>query len=245
MLSECNSSILINRQNSKLSGRLTTHMRFVKSVAAAIVMTVLVGSATAGEVFSAFPQTPANDQRYIIYLHGAIIERQGINPMSPQFGRYEFSAIIDALAQTDADVIALVREGGTETLALQIEPILSDGGEPHNITLVGFSKGGYITLLSANRLQKPDLRYVVMAGCVEGIVNGSDRSAEGLLGAVLSIVEATDDLGFACSPLFERNPQLSQTDDITFVTGAGHGFFYRADPAWIDEVLSWSQSGSQ
>lgn len=212
-------------------------------------MIMLAAPVSAGEILTAFPQDPTQDQRYIIYLHGRIIETKGIDPVSPRFGLYDYTNIVDGLAQGDADVIAVRRRGDTnvneytETLGEAIAEMLSQGVPANHITVAGFSKGGYLTLMAANRLQSLEMRFVVMAGCAEGIVDGSDTIAEGLQGAVLSMVDLADDLGFSCAPLFERNPQLSQTDEILFSAGTGHGFFYRADPAWINEVLSWSKAG--
>lgn len=224
--------------------RLITSINLAKPTSACLLTILLTHHVNAGEVLSAFPENATQSQRYIIYAHGRIIETEGINAVSPRFGPYEYSDITKALAQGDADVIALVREGETDahryadTLAQQINALISQGVRPEHITLAGFSKGGYITLLTARRLKYPSLRYVVMAGCVAGITDGTDLNADGLQGAVLSMVDAADDLSFSCAPLFARNPQLSQTKDIIFQTGTGHGLFYRVDPVWIDEVLS-------
>lgn len=237
------------RRDARQPGRMIGPHNTARTLSSLGLMIMLSGPATAGEILSTFPQTPTPDQHYIIYVHGRIIETEGIDPVSPRFGLYEYGRIIEALAQGDADVIADVREGDTdvfgytETLAQKIEDMMSRGVPADHITLAGFSKGGYMTLLTANRLQNSDLRYVVMAGCVEGIVDGSDQGADGPQGKVLSLVDTADDLGFSCGPMFARNPQLSQTHDITFSAGTGHGFFYRADARWIDAVLAWSDAG--
>ena len=38
------------------------------------------------------------DARYLIYLHGAIIERAGVRPTHPQFGVYEYQQILEVFA---------------------------------------------------------------------------------------------------------------------------------------------------
>ncbi|MCR9085843.1 MAG: hypothetical protein NXH97_03765 [Rhodobacteraceae bacterium] len=235
---------LPRRFNTGLKGQI---IPVARRIAATLVWALLATASQAGELYQDFPDRFTPDHRYIIYVHGRIIETEGIDPVSERFGRYEYTQIVDALAQGDAAVIAPVRKGDTDAfayadhLAAQIERMVAQGVSPEHITLAGFSKGGYIILLTANRLQNPSVRYVVMAGCVAGIVDGSDANADGLQGAVLSMVEAADDLGFSCAPLFSRNPQLAYVRDVTFQAGTGHGFFYRADPAWIAEVLSWSE----
>ncbi len=222
----------------------------IRSMVAALLMVLISSAAPAGEVLPTFPKTPDTDQRYIIYVHGRIIETEGVDPVSPRFGLYAYGNIVAALARREAHVIAPLRVGDTDPfhyadfLTQEIIAMISHGVPPQNITLVGFSKGGYITLLTAKRLQNPSLRYVVMAGCTSGVVDGRDRRAEGLQGSILSMVDVADDLGFSCGPLFARNPQLSQADDMTFHAGTAHGFFYRADPAWINEVFSWSEAGA-
>lgn len=241
-----------NRQNNRRTGwpgRVIRSVNTAQTLSSFGLMIMLSSPATAGEILSTFPQNPTPDQRYIIYLHGRIIETEGIDPVSPRFGQYEYRRITVALAQGNADVIADVRHGDTdvfeytETLALKIEDMIAQGVRADHITVAGFSKGGYMTLLTANALQNPSLRYVAMAGCVEGIVDGSDTNADGLQGAMLSLVDEADDLGFSCAPLFARNTHLSQTQDITFSEGTGHGVFYRADQRWIDAVFMWSQAG--
>lgn len=213
---------------------------------ATLVTAVLAGPAFAGAQLSGFPERADPSHTYIIYLHGRIIESEGTGAVSPRFGAYDYDAIVDALADGGADVIADVRVGDTdvfdysERLAGEITALMEQGVPAENITVAGFSKGGYMTLLVANELQNPAIRYVVMAGCTEGIVDGRDDVADGLQGTILSLVDQADDLGFPCTPLFERNPQLDDTGDIIFDADTGHGFFYRADPLWIDEVQSWS-----
>ncbi len=238
------------RQRRRAGHPFSKVVAFLKIFSSALFLSVLLSPAHAGELHHDFPQTYAPEHRYIIYVHGRIIETDGVDAVSPRFGLYEYTGIIRALAQGDAEIIAHVRQGDTDGdgyadyLVQQISTMISQGVPPENITLAGFSKGGYITLLTANSLQNPSLRYVVMAGCTQGIVEGDDARADGLQGAILSMAEASDDIGFSCAPLFSRNPQLSEVNHITFLVGTGHGFFYGADSAWIDEVLLWSYKGA-
>ncbi|MFK7834985.1 MAG: hypothetical protein AB8B60_02085 [Sulfitobacter sp.] len=219
----------------------------IRISAACLWILALANPSKAGAHLSAFPQVADAAQRYIIYVHGRIIESEGTAAVSPRFGPYAYREIIEALAAGQGDVIAPVREGDTdvfayaETLADQISALVGQGVPPENITIAGFSKGGYVTLLVANKLQNPAIRYVIMAGCVKGVFDGTDANADGLQGSILSMVDRADDLGFSCAPLFARNPQLTRTNDITFDAGTGHGFFYRADPLWIEQVRSWSK----
>jgi len=42
-------------------------------------------------------QKAGNSTRYIFYLHGRIVEVQGANALSQQYGKYEYDSIIQAL----------------------------------------------------------------------------------------------------------------------------------------------------
>ena len=50
-----------------------------------------------------------NQKKYIYYLHGRIIEIQGKNAVSDEFGKYEFDNIVNALKVDNSEVIAEVR----------------------------------------------------------------------------------------------------------------------------------------
>ena len=44
-----------------------------------------------------FPDTIDPQNQYMFYLHGKIIEDQGIPAISPDFGEYEYAAILEKL----------------------------------------------------------------------------------------------------------------------------------------------------
>ena len=57
--------------------------------------------------------------KHIFYLHGMIIEVQGIHAVSPQFGAYEYTTIIDSLKATGAKIHAEVRTEKTDFTNLE------------------------------------------------------------------------------------------------------------------------------
>lgn len=203
-------------------------------------------SAVAGDILQKAPENLPKDGRYIFYIHGRIIEKEGPNAVSSRFGPYAFHDITAALAAEDADIIAEIRHGDTnvfdyaKTAAQTIREMIGAGVDPANITVAGFSKGGYTTLLIARELQNPAVNFVIMAGCVKGIVEGKDRNADGLKGRILSLVGDSDEFAFSCQPLIERNPAVTDYREIIY-PGADHGRFYRPDTVWIDPLLSWSR----
>ena len=49
-------------------------------------------------VLSRAPERPAAGASYLFYLHGRIVEDQGADAVSPDYGRYEYSGIVQGLA---------------------------------------------------------------------------------------------------------------------------------------------------
>jgi hypothetical protein len=195
-----------------------------------------------GTINSTLPEKIDPKGRYLFYIHGKIIEDQGVNAVSPQFGTYEFEEILSYLANMGFNVIGEVRSGPTdvnqyaEQVSLQVEILLSAGVPSENITIVGFSKGAYITMLISSELSNPDLNFVLIAICVEEIISNPNFE---LTGRILSLYETTDEFGSTCKPLADRSPKVMEFEEIRFDTGKQHGAFYTADPIWLDLVISW------
>ncbi|MBN2501710.1 MAG: hypothetical protein JXB38_13090 [Anaerolineales bacterium] len=99
-----------------------------------------------------FPDTIDPARRYLFYLHGKIIEDQGIPAVSPDYGEYEYAAILEKLASYGFVVISEQREANTdvETYAQkvieQINRLLEANIPPQAITVVGVSKGASIAI---------------------------------------------------------------------------------------------------
>lgn len=209
------------------------------------ILLALVSSAASAAVVDALPTEFSADKYYIFYIHGRIIESEGPDARSPRFGDYEYREIVSALDRPNHVVIAELRSGDTNVftyshkLAADIRYMIAEGVPAERISVAGFSKGGYITLLTAKMLQIPSVKFVVMAGCAKSIVEGQDRNADGLDGTILAMVDYKDDLGFPCQALFDRNVRIATHAEIVFQDGSGHGFFYRASPQWIEPLLRW------
>ena len=94
-----------------------------------------VAPPAAGRVLTDVP-SPADPQgRYVLYLHGRILEEQGRQAVSPDFGRYEYDAVLRALADRGFTVIAEVRPRGTgpeyaHRVAAQLRRLLEAGAGP-------------------------------------------------------------------------------------------------------------------
>lgn len=195
-----------------------------------------------GMVLSSIPKDIDPDGKYLIYLHGKIIEDQGVDAVSPQFGPYEFEEILKYLADAGFNVIGEVRTGPTDVdaysdhVAAQVHSLL-DGGVPgENITVIGFSKGGALAIFTSAKLGNADLNFVLIGICGDW---EHDDPGVALAGRILSLYERSDDFGSSCKPLAEKSPGVVAFEEIEFNTGKRHGAFYSADPIWLDPIIAW------
>ena len=98
--------------------------------------------------------------------------------------------------------------------------------------MVGFSKGGMITLSVSARLKAP-IRYVLLAHCPRRGVTVKAK------GRVLAIREVSDLSVTSCVPLFERSPRLEAHKELELEIGGGHGAFFKPQAAWLEPTFEW------
>jgi hypothetical protein len=199
-------------------------------------------SAPQGAVMYSVPESIDPNGKYVFYIHGKIMEEEGVDAVSPQFGFYAFTNILAYLAQAGFTTIGEVRSGPTDVelyanlVTSQVKGLLKEGVPGENVTIVGFSKGGYITMLVSSKLAKPEINFVLIGICTEETIASPDIS---LAGRILSLYETSDEYGSSCRPLLDRSPGVMEFEEIIFETGKQHGAFYSADPLWLDPVISW------
>ena len=162
----------------------------------------------------------------VIYLHGKIIEQQGIQAVSPEFGPYQFEAIIDSLKATPAVVYAEVRSRNTEFEAFgdkvvrQIDSLVQAGVAANNITVLGASKGAVMAMYISDKSPHP-INYILLGANNDDI---EDHYNWQLHGRVLAFYEQSDSLaGKAYDIWKERPPELISFQQIKLHTGFGHG----------------------
>ena len=209
-------------------------------------MTLLFGACLAlatsvapGAILADVPAKPDPKSRYVFYLHGRILEVQGRNAVSPDFGRYEYDAILAALAARGATVIGEIRRDGAgqefvERVAGQVRALTAAGVPAKNVAVVGASKGGNLTLRVSAALGDPEVSYVVLAGC-----GGSAELAAALRGRILSIYDAKDRFEPSCGPTFAKALRLAAKREIVVKLGLDHGLLYKPYPEWVDPALAW------
>lgn len=181
---------------------------------------------------------------YLIFLHARIVEEGGRHPTDPQFGVYQYDAILDSLKKSGSTVLSEQRPPGipidtfTNRLVRQVDSLLRLGVAPEQITIVGFSRGGAIAILAASKLRNPALSFVFMGACGDWAFDRPDIT---VTGRMLSIYETSDTLGVSCAKLFARSGPGSETKEIALSLGLGHGTFFQPRSAWITPVLEWAR----
>lgn len=196
----------------------------------------------AGRVLRGLPEKIDSRQDYLIYLHGRIIEEEGLRPTSPKFGVYEYEKILEDFAGRGFVVISEPRPRNADVgvwadkVVGQVRALRQAGVPPEHITVVGFSKGGGIALLTASKLGEPKVNFVILAGC-----SARPSSAEeDLQGRILSMYDASDDVATTCQKTFEQAKGPLVHEEVVLKLGTGHGAFYRPGD-WLGRVAAWAK----
>lgn len=190
------------------------------------------------------PEKVDKSQKYLIYLHGGIVQDLGAEAVSEDFGRYEYQKILEVFKERGFNVISEVRPketeitGYAEKLSEQIKTLKKRGVADKNIVVVGASLGAYMTIEAAYKLKKKEVQYVLIGLCSEYAVNRYKQVKGELQGKFLSIYEESDQKG-SCQTIFEPLHRKSKFKEIKVNTGKGHGFLFKPDKEWIDPLVEW------
>jgi hypothetical protein len=211
-----------------------------------LLLSMLATAALRAETLTAPLEKPDKSRSYIFYLHGRIIEISGPRPVSPDYGVYDYAAILDALGSKGALVISAQRPPNVDVreyagvVVGQIERLIEAGVPPSRISAVGFSKGGAIALHVSSFLRRSEVRYVIQAGCGEWLTTANNVEPTG---HVLSLLEKRDMLASSCDIMAKRLATLKSYREIELQTGKGHGEFYMPRPEWLSPTLSFISEG--
>ncbi|MBD3349363.1 MAG: alpha/beta hydrolase [Candidatus Eisenbacteria bacterium] len=205
--------------------------------------------ARAGTALSGPPESAEPEARYVIYLHGAILETEGAEAVHPRFGRYEYHSILDSLASRGAVVLSELRGAGTDgeayatTVEGWVDSLASLGVPPDHVTVLGFSKGGGIAMRACSLIADERVNYVFMACCPRGMTEWPEPAFRG---RILSIYEASDAFAGSCRGAVLGGPGRAADGafgvvfrEIEVDTGREHGAFYRPIPEWLDPAVAW------
>ena len=196
---------------------------------------------TAGEIYTELPAKIEVNAKYVFYSHGFIVEGTNERPVHKAWGVYDFPAVKKALVDKDHHLIAFHRAKKTEpyqyakSLANQVRKLIKAGVGAENITVMGFSRGGAITIATSNELANSKVNFIILAGCGGFIAK---NPAMKLHGRVLSIYETSDQVG-SCQYVVDRSKAISTFEEIAISTGKSHGAFYRPIDEWLTPVKQW------
>jgi hypothetical protein len=196
----------------------------------------------AAAAFKDVPPKVDPKAHYVFYLHGRIIEDQGIRPRHPQYGYYEYEQILQTLEQRSFVVISETRAKDTDPaqyaskVIKQIQSLLSSRVPASRVCVIGASKGGVIAMLVSAGLKNTKVRFVVMGSCNDSI---EQTFHPNLSGEVLSIYEESDEIGHSCQEIFAHSSALKKTDEVQLHLGIAHGFLFRPIREWVDPSTKW------
>lgn len=183
--------------------------------------------------------------RYIIYLHGRIVELQGKAAFSEEHGKYELDSILDALKEDNAKVYCELRPENTEVpayaqkLSRTIDSMIRSGIMPDKITVIGASKGAIIAATTSDLNQQP-INYVLMGGNNSKMEQQNDWHFHG---RILCIYDPSDTIAGKNYDYWKVNsPEAVAFEQIELNKKLGHGFLYRPLPAWTVPAQKWSRN---
>lgn len=193
--------------------------------------------------------------KYLVYLHGAILETKGKNATSPRYGTYRYDDIVKHFEDRGLVVVEEVRgkvdpNRYASRVVKQVRRLTARGVPSANITVAGFSKGGFITLLVASSMNDADMKFVILAGCGRGNTARSferflkSRRGSRLKGHLFSLYATSDLEAGSCTPAIEQAKGQGLTFQETRIKdNRGHGVFYAPLPRWINPVALFAKGG--
>lgn len=196
-----------------------------------------------GVVLKDVPEKIDTGARYMFFLHGKIVEDEGIRPTSPKYGVYEYEKMLDTFKSKGFAVVSEARAKDTDVrqyatrIVGQIQALLKAGVAPQHITVVGASKGAVIAMLVSTYLKNRDVNYVLLDNCNDDILKMFDID---LWGNVLSIYDVNDEIGHSCQKFFDKATGLNRHEEIELKVGAGHGILYEPLREWVEPTIRWA-----
>src|ERR1700722_2707101 len=119
----------------------------------------------------------ASAQKYVFYLHGKIVEDQGLNAYNIEFGKYEYENILTKFREEQFIVLSECRKPNTDVkeyahkVVSQIDSLLKAGAAPGDITVVGASKGALIAMYVSTYLNNPKVNFAFLSSCNDNVLS--------------------------------------------------------------------------
>jgi hypothetical protein len=207
-----------------------------------VVVATLVQAQTIGRYL---PRPINSTDKFLFYFHGGVVTVLGdnaINQGAPEWGPYQYSAILDSLRGRGFRVISEIRKGGVDdsvyvkNLTMQIDTLTRQSVPMRNILVLGASAGSTIVLLAAAQMKRADFRAVIIGGCWPDAYKDYEQSD--IHGRFLSIIERSDPHG-TCEAIFRNRKNVVSFQEIALATGLSHGFIYKGHKEWVDPAVNW------
>ncbi len=183
-----------------------------------------------------------NAAQHIFYLHGSIIEQQGKEAFSEEFGKYELDSIIAALKTENAFVYCEIRKENVDPrdyamkISKQVDSLIQLQVNPKNITVIGASKGAIIAA-NVSDINKNAINYVFLAGNNDYQEENNDWKFHG---QVLCFYDTSDGIAGKNYNYWKNNKNYTTTiQQIELKTNLGHGFLYKPLPEWVIPTKRW------
>lgn len=183
-----------------------------------------------------------NDKKYVYYLHGRIIEIQGKNAVSEEFGNYEFDNIVEALKDSNSVVIAEIRTENVDYLqyatkvSKEIDSIINLGIKSKDITVIGASKGAIIAS-NISSINSNPINYIFLAGNNDYQEKHNDWKFHG---QVLCFYDDSDSIAGKNYDYWKNKPNFTtKFEQIKIDKKLGHGFLYKPYKEWIETSKKW------
>lgn len=193
-------------------------------------------------LFVACKARSLNESKYIYYLHGRIIEIQGKDAISDEYGKYEFDSIVNSLSDLGHKVIAEVRTENVDyieyanKISSEIDSLVKLGVKPIDITIIGASKGAIIASNISNINQNP-INYVLLAGNNDYQEKNNDWKFHG---QVLCFYDDSDTIAGKNYDYWKNRPNYtSKFEQVQIDKKLGHGFLYKPYKEWVEPTKKW------
>ncbi len=189
-----------------------------------------------------FTCSPQKIKKHIFYLHSNIIELQGPNAYSEQFGAYEFEEIIAAFSAPNHIIYADIRDSLVNfdhyctKISNQIDSLIAADVDPKNICVIGASKGGVMAMQISDQNTNP-IKYVWLGANTKNLEASYDWDYHGY---ILAFYDTSDKIANADYAYWiNSSTKTKKFIQVGLDTGRGHGFLYTAMEEWVKPSLAW------
>lgn len=211
-----------------------------------------IGTANAQTIMPAPPEKPDPYAKYLFYMHGKDVD----SGWSREVQMYR--KLVQVLADRGFVVISEARPEGlirkipedqqkyAKKIADEVAKLLAAGVPASNITVSGYSRGGAMTVIASGLINRSDVNFVLIAGCLNetGAYGAyfpmAIAGASILKGRILSVRDAADPDFGSCAAYFEKAPSLQGQKEIVLQPGKGHLAFQHATDDWVQAVVDWA-----